>query len=106
MISSAAGGRMRRPSLRPCFVCPCFVWNNRAMSNRYWISVGAIAIAAALAGAYVAHELNQPAVPSLESGTSLPTPRVLAPFALVDTHGVPASIATLSGHPTLVFFGF
>jgi len=76
------------------------------MSNRYWISVGAIAVAAALAGVYVARMLNQPAVPSLEAGTSLPTPRVLAPFNLLDTHGAAATAATLRGHPTLVFFGF
>ena len=76
------------------------------MSNRYWISVGAVAVAAALAGVYVARMLNQPAVPALESGTSLPTPRVLAPFNLVDTQGAAASAATLRGHPTLVFFGF
>jgi protein SCO1 len=76
------------------------------MSNRYWISVGAIAVVAALAGVYVARMLNQPAVPSLESGTSLPQPRVLPEFNLVDTQGKPASPAALRGHPTLVFFGF
>jgi protein SCO1/2 len=83
-----------------------FVWNNRAMSNRYWISVGAIAVAAALAGVYVARMLNQPAVPSLEAGTSLPSPRELQPFNLLDTHGAASTAATLRGHPTLVFFGF
>jgi protein SCO1 len=76
------------------------------MSNRYWISVGAIAVVAALAGIYVARLLNQPAVPSLEAGTSYPQPRALTPFALVDTKGAAASPATLRGHPTLVFFGF
>jgi protein SCO1 len=76
------------------------------MSNRYWISVGAIAVVAALAGLYVARTLNQPAVPSLESGTSLPQARTLTEFALVDTRGAPASPAALRGHPTLVFFGF
>jgi len=76
------------------------------MSNRYWISVGAIAVAAALAGVYVARMLNQPAVASLEAGTSLPTPRVLAPFNLLDTHGAASTATTLRGHPTLVFFGF
>jgi protein SCO1/2 len=76
------------------------------MSNRYWISVGAIAVVAALAGVYVARMLNQPAVPSLESGTSLPQARVLPDFNLVDTQGQPASLAALRGHPTLVFFGF
>lgn len=76
------------------------------MSNRYWISVGAIAVVAALAGVYVARMLNQPAVPSLESGTSLPQARVLPEFSLLDTKGAPASPATLRGNPTLVFFGF
>jgi protein SCO1/2 len=80
--------------------------DNRAMSNRYWISVGAIALAAAVAGVYVARLLSQPAVPGLESGTVLPQPRVLKPFELVDTHGAPASQVSLTGHPTLVFFGF
>jgi len=76
------------------------------MSNRYWISVGAIAVVAALAGVYVARMLNQPAVPSLESGTSLPQARVLPDFNLVDTQGQATSPASLRGHPTLVFFGF
>ena len=82
------------------------MWNNRAMSNRYWISVAAVAVAAALAGVYVARIVSQPAVPSLESGTSLPQARPLADFNLVDTRGAAASLATLRGHPTLVFFGF
>jgi protein SCO1/2 len=82
------------------------MWNNRAMSNRYWISVAAIAAAAAIAGVYVARVVSRPAVPSLESGTSLPQPRALADFSLVDTQGSPASPAALRGHPTLVFFGF
>ena len=82
------------------------MWNNRAMSNRYWVSVAAIAVAAALAGVYVARMLNQPVVPSLESGTSFPRPRPLADFTLVDTQGAPAPTASLRGHPTLAFFGF
>jgi protein SCO1/2 len=76
------------------------------MSNRYWISVGAIAIVAALAGVYVARMLNQPAVPSLEAGTALPQARVLPEFLLVDTQGKAGSAAALRGRPTLVFFGF
>jgi protein SCO1/2 len=76
------------------------------MSNRYWISVGAIAVVAALAGVYVARTLGQPAVPALESGTTLPQPRPLSDFSLVDTHGTPTAPAQLRGHPTLVFFGF
>ena len=82
------------------------MWNNRAMSNRYWISVAAIAVAAAIAGVYVARMVSQPAVPSLESGTSFPRPRPLADFALVDTQGAPTPTAALRGHPTLAFFGF
>jgi len=76
------------------------------MSNRYWISVGALAVVAAVAGIYVARMVTQPAVPSLESGTSLPAPRVLPEFSLVDAHGTPTTVAGLRGHPTLVFFGF
>jgi protein SCO1/2 len=76
------------------------------MSNRYWISVGAVALAAAVAGVYVARVMNQPAVPDLETGTSLPQPRPLTPFNLVDTHGAAAGTDTLRGHSTLVFFGF
>ncbi len=68
--------------------------------------MGAIAVVAALAGVYVARMLSQPAVPSLESGTSLPQPRVLPEFNLVDTHDAAATTASLRGHPTLVFFGF
>jgi protein SCO1 len=82
------------------------MWNNRAMSNRYWISVVAVALAAAVAGVYVARVVSQPAVASLESGTLLPRPKVLADFDLVDTQGAAASTASLRTHPTLVFFGF
>jgi protein SCO1/2 len=76
------------------------------MSNRYWISVAAIAAAAALAGVYVARLVSQPAVASLESGTAFPQPRALADFDLVDTQGAHRGPASLRGHPTLVFFGF
>lgn len=68
--------------------------------------MAAVAVVAALAGAYVARTLNAPAVPSLEAGTSLPEPRVLPDFNLVDTHGAATTLAGLRGHPTLVFFGF
>jgi protein SCO1/2 len=76
------------------------------MSNRYWISVGAVAVVAALAGVYVARKLSAPAVPSLEAGTSLPEPREVPDFNLVDTHGAATTLAGLRGQPTLVFFGF
>jgi protein SCO1/2 len=76
------------------------------MSNRYWLIVGVVAILAAGAGAYVASVAGRADVPALQSGTALPTPKVLADFSLVDANGAPASLATLRGHPTLVFFGF
>src|SRR5262245_60375739 len=82
------------------------MWNNRGMSNRYWMTIAAVMLAAGAAGVYVARLVNQPAVPSLESGTSLPRPKALADFTLVDTKGAAASPATLRDHPTLVFFGF
>jgi protein SCO1/2 len=82
------------------------LWNNRAMSNRYWMIVAVIACVAAGAGAYLAHMSRTADAPALESGTFLPTPKVLAEFSLVDTTGAPASTAVLRGHPTLVFFGF
>ena len=82
------------------------MWNNRAMSNRYWIFVGAIAVIAAVAGVYVARMVSQPAVATLTSGTVLPQPRALTEFSLMDTRGARTSPRELRGHPTLVFFGF
>jgi protein SCO1/2 len=76
------------------------------MSNRYWMIVAVVAIAAAGAGAYLAHLGRAADAPALESGTFLPAPKVLADFNLVDTNGAPATAAALRGHPTLVFFGF
>src|SRR5688572_28294218 len=76
------------------------------MSKRYWIVVIVLACIGALAGGYVARMVTLPAVPSLEGGTSLPQPRVLAPFNLVDTRNAPVSPADLRVHPSLVFFGF
>jgi protein SCO1 len=76
------------------------------MSNRYWISVAAIAVAAALAGVYVARMASEPVAASLESGTALPRPKALTEFTLLDTQGMARGPASLRGHPTLVFFGF
>ena len=42
------------------------------MSNRYWISVGALAVVAALAGVYVARMVTQPAVPVARVGHLVP----------------------------------
>jgi protein SCO1 len=76
------------------------------MKNRYWPVMGAIALAAAIAGILVGRMLVEGPAPALASGTAYPSPRALTDFALVDTHGAPATPATLRGHPTLVFFGF
>ena len=76
------------------------------MPNRYWIIVVVIAVLAAGAGAYLSRMSRNADAPTLESGTFLPTPKLLADFRLVDTTGAPATAATLRGHPTLVFFGF
>jgi protein SCO1/2 len=76
------------------------------MSNRYWIVVAVIAVMAAGAGAYLARMARNADAPALESGTVFPTPKILADFHLVDTHGAPATLAALRGHPTLAFFGF
>jgi protein SCO1 len=76
------------------------------MSNRYWVIVGVIAVAAGIAGVFVARTASQPAVAALESGTMLSQPRTLAEFNLLDARGVSTSPRELRGHPTLVFFGF
>ena len=76
------------------------------MNKRYWILVAAIALAAAVAGMYIASSLSRPATVQLESGTALPAPGELTPFDLVDTQGAGVTPAQLRGHPTLVFFGF
>jgi protein SCO1 len=76
------------------------------MSKRYWTLVGAIALAAAMAGMYLASRLNASPTPALASGTPFPRPVPLEPFALVDVNGSPVSPSELRGHPTLVFFGF
>jgi protein SCO1/2 len=96
----------RRPGFRrPDFCRPDFC-NNRGMTKRYFLSMGAIALAASVAGMFLAKALMKPVVASLESGTALPQPAPLAPFNLVDTTGSPITPAGLRGHPTLAFFGF
>ncbi|HTU65088.1 MAG TPA: SCO family protein [Steroidobacteraceae bacterium] len=76
------------------------------MSKRYWWVVAVVAVAAAIAGVVVGRLADRESAPALQSGTALPTPKVLADFALVDATGAPASLNALRGHPTLVFFGF
>ncbi len=44
--------------------------------------------------------------PALHSGTWLPQPRLLSPFALSDQSGQRYDNASLAGHPSLLYFGF
>ena len=87
-----------RPALMP-------VWNNCAMSKRYWIFNAAIALAAGFGGVLVGRMLAQPQMPSLEAGTAMP-PRPVGGFILTDAKGATTTARDLAGHPTLVFFGF
>ena len=68
--------------------------------------MAAIALAAGIAGMYLARSMMDPVVASLESGTAFPQPSPLSEFNLVDTKGAAVTPAELRGHPTLVFFGF
>ncbi len=67
--------------------------------------LAAAALLAALAGFWVASELDRGS-PHLASGTWLPQPRAVPDFTLSDIYGRPFTRADLAGAPTLVFFGF
>lgn len=69
-----------------------------------WLLIPAAACAA-LAGFWLAHELDRE-TPTLASGTWLPQPKPLADFALTDESGQPYTRALLTSAPTLVYFGF
>ena len=73
--------------------------------TRTRLLLAAAAALAALAGFWVASQIDRPA-PRLASGTWLPQPRAVADFRLVDIFGQPFTRADLAGAPTLVFFGF
>jgi protein SCO1/2 len=68
----------------------------------------AVAALAAIGGILLALQLRPaPApAPALAIGTWLPAPRALASFSLVDQSGAAATLETLRGQPTLLFFGF
>jgi protein SCO1 len=70
----------------------------------YWI-IGVAALCAALAGFWLARELDSSG-PALASGTWLPQPKSIADFHLTDQAGRPFSLHDLQGSPSLVFFGF
>jgi protein SCO1/2 len=63
------------------------------------------AVCAALAGFWLAHQLDRGS-PQLASGTWLPQRKVIADFELTDTSGRPFTRSDLAGGPSLVFFGF
>ena len=74
------------------------------LTRTRWL-LAAAALLAALAGFWVASELDRGA-PRLASGTWLPQPRRVEDFRLADIYGQPFTRADLAGAPTLVFFGF
>ena len=69
------------------------------------LTVAAAALCAALAGYWMAQQLDR-ASPRLASGTWLPRPKPVGEFRLTDTSGRDFTRRDLGGAPTLVFFGF
>jgi protein SCO1/2 len=74
-------------------------------TRRTWLTLGVAALCAAVAGFWLARELDSSG-PELASGTWLPRPNLIADFQLTDNTGKPFSQQNLRGKPTLVFFGF
>jgi protein SCO1/2 len=70
-----------------------------------WLLVAIAALCAALAGFWLARELDSSA-PQLASGTWLARPRAVSDFQLTDHLGRPFTAQDLRGKPSLVFFGF
>jgi protein SCO1/2 len=70
-----------------------------------WILVAVAAFGAALAGFWLARELDSSA-PQLASGTWLAQPRPVSEFQLLDSRSQPFTSQALLGKPSLVFFGF
>ena len=70
-----------------------------------WLLVAIAALCAALAGFWLARELDSSA-PQLASGTWLARPRAVGDFQLIDHLGRPFTAQNLRGKPSLVFFGF
>jgi protein SCO1/2 len=82
------------------------LWDNSLMTNRLsWLLVAIAALCAALAGFWLARELDSSA-PQLASGTWLGRPRAVADFQLTDHLGRPFTTHDLQGKASLVFFGF
>ncbi|HEY6925369.1 MAG TPA: SCO family protein [Steroidobacteraceae bacterium] len=74
-------------------------------TRRTWWILGVAAICAAVAGFWLARELDSTG-PTLASGTWLPQPKTIGDFHLIDHRGRPFSLLELQGKPELVFFGF
>jgi protein SCO1/2 len=75
------------------------------MTRRARLLLAAAAVCAALAGYWMARQLDRPS-PQLASGTWLPRPKPVGDFSLTDTSGQAFTRRDLGGGPTLVFFGF
>ena len=76
------------------------------MTKRFsWLLVALGALCAAVAGFWLARELDSSA-PQLASGTWLGIPRTVTDFQLTDSDGHPFTVQNLQGKPSLVFFGF
>src|SRR6186713_597131 len=82
------------------------LWDTSIMTQRRsWILLGALALMAAIVGAWVARELDSSGV-ALARGTWLPQARTVSALSLTDHTGKPFSEQDLRGKPSLVFFGF
>ena len=107
--ASRNGLRPRDCSRGPTLFLPRLLrplWDNSRMTKRLsWLLVAAAALCAALAGFWLARELDSSA-PRLASGTWLARPRAVADFQLTDHLGRPFTAHELQGRPSLVFFGF
>lgn len=85
--------------------------NGQSTKNRFSIAaVGALAIAAAVAGVWLGLDLFEstqvPTQEQMRSATLLPSPKPLAPFSLVDQDGRPYTLEDLRGRWTFVSFGY
>src|SRR5215469_4438398 len=69
------------------------------------LALAAAAVAAGLAGFWLAQQLDR-GTPALASGTWLPRARPVGEFRLTDQSGQPFTRRELEGKPALVYFGF
>lgn len=75
--------------------------------SRSWLLV-LIIVAAAVTGAWLLKSVVQPQEPvvALSSGQLYPSPKLLAPFSLLDQQGKPFGNERLHGKWSFVFFGY